>query len=86
LRYISSVTKTNLVCLLLLFSVISVANPAFAGASKYIRIENKEDVRTKPAAGIAMMGGAAISTRHLPGCAIGELRAWVEGNAGRVGD
>jgi cyanophycinase len=76
LRYISSVTKTNLGCLLLLFSVTSGANPAFAGSYKYIRIGNKEDVRTKPAAGIAMMGG---------GSDLDEAFAWLC-NKGKGGD
>jgi cyanophycinase len=41
----------------LLFSLTFAANLANAQSYKYFRIGNKEDVQTKPVAGIAMMGG-----------------------------
>ena len=51
--------KTPLWRLLLVFIVACASNPAGADSYKYFRIGNKEDVRTKPVAGIAMMGGGS---------------------------
>jgi len=53
------VIKTHLRWFLLLFSVAFVANLVQAQSSKYFRLGNKEDVQTKPKAGIAMMGGGS---------------------------
>jgi len=58
-RYILSVIKTHLRWFLLLFFVAFVAILAQAQSYKYFRIGNKEDVQTKPVAGIAMMGGGS---------------------------
>ena len=46
-------------CFLLVFFVACVATLAQAQSHKYFRIGNKEDVQTKPVAGIAMMGGGS---------------------------
>jgi cyanophycinase len=52
------VIKPNLRWLFfLLFSLVCVTNLARAESYKYFRLGNKEDVQTKPVAGIAMMGG-----------------------------
>lgn len=56
--YILSVIKTHLRWVLLL-SIACVANLAQAQSYKYFRVGNKEDVQTKPVAGIAMMGGGS---------------------------
>jgi cyanophycinase len=53
------VIKTHLRWFLLLFSVACVTNVAHAESYKYFRIGNKEDVQTKPVAGVAMMGGGS---------------------------
>jgi len=54
------VTKTILLCAALLLSLALTANSARAADSyKYFRTGNKEDVQTKPVAGIAMMGGGS---------------------------
>jgi cyanophycinase len=58
-RYILSVIKTHLRWFLLLLFVVCVANLAHAQSYKYFRLGNKEDARTKPVAGIAMMGGGS---------------------------
>ena len=51
-------TKTILLCAAVLFVSVFTANSALAADSyKYFRIGNKDDVQTKPVAGIAMMGG-----------------------------
>src|ERR1700733_12079320 len=42
-------------CILIILSVFCVASPA--ASYKYIRIGQKTDSQTKPATGIAMMGG-----------------------------
>ncbi len=51
--------KTNLRFFVLLFSMVCVASLACAESYKYFRLGNKEDVQTKPVAGIAMMGGGS---------------------------
>ena len=51
--------KTHLRWFLLLLSIACVANLAQAQSYKYFRVGNKEDVQTKPVAGIAMMGGGS---------------------------
>jgi cyanophycinase len=54
------VTKTILLCAVVLFVSVFTANSALAADSyKYFRIGNKDDVQTKPVAGIAMMGGGS---------------------------
>jgi cyanophycinase len=54
------VTKTILLCAAVLFTSVFTANSALAADSyRYFRIGNKEDVQTKPVAGIAMMGGGS---------------------------
>jgi cyanophycinase len=53
------VTPRNLRWFLLLFSVAYMACLAHAESYKYFRLGNKEDVQTKPLAGIAMMGGGS---------------------------
>jgi cyanophycinase len=55
--YILCVIKTNPRPFLLLLCVAFVANLAQAESYKYFRLGNKDDVQTKPVAGIAMMGG-----------------------------
>lgn len=50
--------KTHLGCFLLLLATC-VANTEPAASYKYFRIGNKNDVETRPVAGIAMMGGGA---------------------------
>lgn len=53
-------TKTILLCAAVLLSLLLTANSACAADSyKYFRTGNKEDVQTKPTAGIAMMGGGS---------------------------
>lgn len=53
-------TKTILRCAAVLFVSVLTANSALAADSyKYFRVGNKEDVQTKPEAGIAMMGGGS---------------------------
>jgi cyanophycinase len=54
-RYILSVIKASFLWVLL--AVACAASPANAQSYKYSRVGNKEDVQTKPVAGIAMMGG-----------------------------
>ena len=54
--YILSVIKTYLQWFLVL-SAMCAASLAHADSYKYFRLGNKEDVQTKPVAGIAMMGG-----------------------------
>lgn len=41
----------------MLLVLAGAANRAVAGSFKYFRIGNKDDVETKPSAGVAMMGG-----------------------------
>lgn len=53
-------TNITLLCAAVLFaSVLTVNSAAAADSYKYFRIGNKEDVQTKPVAGIAMMGGGS---------------------------
>ena len=59
LRYILSVIKTHLRWFLLLWAVACAVNLAHAESYKYFRLGNKDDVQTKPVAGIAMMGGGS---------------------------
>jgi len=60
IRRIQSLTKTNLRWLVVFLAVGLTANLAGAADSyKYFRIGNKDDVQTKPVAGIAMMGGGS---------------------------
>lgn len=59
LRYILSVIKTNLRSFLLLILAACAANLAHADSYKYFRLGNKDDVQTKPVAGVAMMGGGS---------------------------
>jgi len=47
------------IALLILVTNLVLAFPAAAGAYKYIRIGQKEDVQTTPAPGIAMLGGGS---------------------------
>jgi cyanophycinase len=54
-RYFPNVIKTNLRRLLL--SLLCAVSLAHAQSYKYFRLGNKEDVQTKPVAGVAMMGG-----------------------------
>ena len=49
--------STHLRWFLVLFLVPCVVSLAHAESYKYFRLGNKEDVQTKPVAGIAMMGG-----------------------------
>jgi cyanophycinase len=56
-RYILSVIKTNVSRFFLL--VACVASCAHAQSYQYFRLGNKEDIQTKPAAGVAMMGGGS---------------------------
>jgi cyanophycinase len=56
-RYILSVIKVNLRFFGLLLSVVCAMSAAHAQSYKYFRLGNKEDVQTRPVAGIAMMGG-----------------------------
>jgi cyanophycinase len=53
------VIKTNLRLFVILVSMACAANLAHAESYKYFRLGNKEDVQTKPVAGIAMMGGGS---------------------------
>jgi cyanophycinase len=57
--YILCVIKTHLRWLLLLFSVALAASSAYAASYQYFRVGNKEDIQTKPVAGVAMMGGGS---------------------------
>ena len=57
--YILSVIKTCLRWCLLLLPVAGVANLAHAESYKYFRLGNKQDIQTKPVAGVAMMGGGS---------------------------
>ena len=57
MRYILSVLNTQLRLYLLLFLVACAVRLAHAESYKYFRVGKKEDARTKPVAGIAMMGG-----------------------------
>jgi cyanophycinase len=57
LLYIFGVIKTNLRWVGLLLLVAGAGNCAPAKSHQYFRIGNKEDVQTRPVAGIAMMGG-----------------------------
>lgn len=59
MRYILSVNKTSSQYFSLLVIVVLVANAAYAASYKYIRAGNKDDLQTKTAAGIAMMGGGS---------------------------
>jgi cyanophycinase len=56
LRYAHSVTRIILQSLLVLCALSGAAS-ASSAPYKYFRIGNKDDVQTKPIAGIAMMGG-----------------------------
>jgi cyanophycinase len=59
-RYILSVIKTHLLWFLLLsLSIVCVSGFASAESYKYFRLGNKDDIQTKPTAGIAMMGGGS---------------------------
>jgi cyanophycinase len=53
------VISKHLRWLLLLCSVVCVANVVHAESYKYFRLGNREDVQTRPVAGIAMMGGGS---------------------------
>jgi len=54
------VTKTTLLFAVILLGLALSANFACAANSyKYFRVGNKEDLQTKPVAGIAMMGGGS---------------------------
>jgi len=58
IRYIHDVTNLNLSSTVILLALVFAANCAHAADSyQYFRLGNKDDVRTKPTAGIAMMGG-----------------------------
>lgn len=60
MRYILSVIKTHLSWFLLLL-LLTLCASNFAGAEpyKYFRLGSKDDIQTKPTAGIAMMGGGS---------------------------
>ena len=53
------VIKTSLRWVLLLVFLAGFGDVAQAQSYKYFRVGNKEDIQTKPVAGIAMMGGEA---------------------------
>ena len=58
--YIHRVTKTNCLLAGIFLSILLAANFAHAADSyKYFRLGNKDDVQTKPVAGVAMMGGGS---------------------------
>jgi cyanophycinase len=57
--YILSVIKTNLLSIFLLLFMACVASVTQAQTYKYFRVGNKDDLQTKPVAGIAMMGGGS---------------------------
>jgi cyanophycinase len=57
--YILSVIKTNLRSIFLLLFMACVASVTQAQTYKYFRVGNKDDLQTKPVAGIAMMGGGS---------------------------
>jgi cyanophycinase len=57
LLYILGVIKTHLRWFVLLLFTAGAGNCVPAKSYQYFRIGNKEDVQTKPVAGIAMMGG-----------------------------
>jgi cyanophycinase len=59
IRYIDDVTKAIALCALL-FSFVMAAQFALAADSyQYFRLGNKDDIQTRPTAGIAMMGGGS---------------------------
>jgi cyanophycinase len=53
------VIKKNLRFFLLVFSAACAVNLAQAQSYQYFRLGNKDDVQTKPTAGVAMMGGGS---------------------------
>jgi cyanophycinase len=53
------VIKANLRLFLLVFLMACAANLAQAQSYKYFRLGNKDDIQTKPTAGVAMMGGGS---------------------------
>ncbi len=55
--YIFSVNKTYLQLALLLVSLVCAGDFAHAQSYQYFRVGNKQDVQTRPVAGVAMMGG-----------------------------
>jgi cyanophycinase len=57
--YILSVIKNNLRWIFLLLFMASAMDLACAESYKYFRLGNKDDIQTKPVAGIAMMGGGS---------------------------
>src|SRR6202167_3087500 len=59
LLYIFSVIKTNVRRIFLLLCISGAVNAARAESYQYFRIGNKNDVQSKPVAGIAMMGGGS---------------------------
>ena len=59
MRYILSVIRTNVSVFVLLLATACAVDVAHAQSYKYFRIGNREDVQTKPVAGVAMMGGGA---------------------------
>ena len=59
LLYIFSVIKTNVRWIFLLLCISGTVNAARAESYQYFRVGNRDDVQTKPFAGIAMMGGGS---------------------------
>ncbi len=57
--YIHSMSRINPGWVLLLWVTFCAPNLTHAESYKYFRLGNKEDVQTKPVAGIAMMGGGS---------------------------
>jgi cyanophycinase len=58
--YIRGVTEAKLLWVAILFSLLFTASRAHGADSyQYFRLGNQEDVQTKPAFGIAMMGGGS---------------------------
>jgi cyanophycinase len=57
--YILWVIKTSLRWFSLLLAMVCVARLAHGASYQYFRLGNKEDIQTKPGAGIAMMGGGS---------------------------
>jgi cyanophycinase len=57
--YILSVIKNNLRWMFLLLCMACLASLARAQSYQYFRLGNKDDVQTKPVAGVAMMGGGS---------------------------
>jgi cyanophycinase len=51
------VNKTYRLWLWILLALVSTAGPARAESYKYFRLGNRNDIQTKPTAGVAMMGG-----------------------------